>query len=634
MVFVKWPTGHECQLWVDEATGKMYYYDMAQWLEYEQSAWNDGRTYWPTWETVDWDDDMWVYDTNNPTDLFTWESGDKVSYVFKDWNGTVLKEGKVNEGTAPTPPADPTREATAEYTYTFTGWNPTVAPITKKTTYTAQYEASPRNYTVTIGVSPEWAGTVDTQQVTVAYGTEISYTSNVLMIGSNEITATAETGYQFSSWGTLPETVTENLTITATFDSPIETLYSWANGTIIHDKEAWTITYTYTGETTAYVTTWDTLIIADKDIWATSYDVASTDSVWYCYQWGNNYWFPHTWALQTSDVQVDASSYTASTYSSSTFVTGGTWDSSNNKDLWGWETWTDLAKKWPCPDWYHIPSKEEIEKLENIISAITWTIDSSRYALVPYGIVNLNRNTWETGYIGSWWYWTCTSWTTYPDDSAFVAWYDLVWVLEQYECAWFSIRPFKNKEPEDYINELLKSFGKSTIDDLEGYSYSYLNGDVQTQMMSNPQTAKVNAIGIWFGQGSGTFGVAFVWTISNFDWSWYRFQFISDGSNYVVDWTATLVSPDDQETYNALVIAQSSIRTSAGVQNIILNETTGTVDVPNSQMLRLVADVDGTTTPPTWVLKNFTMWTSSNYTCNFVIDGDWRIWVYGLTPIV
>ena len=37
------------------------------------------------------------------------------------------------------------------------------------------------------------------------------------MIGSNEITATAETGYAFSSWGTLPETVAEDLSITATF---------------------------------------------------------------------------------------------------------------------------------------------------------------------------------------------------------------------------------------------------------------------------------------------------------------------------------------------------------------------------------------------------------------------------------
>ena len=291
MVFVKWPTWHECQLWVDESTDKMYYYDMAQWLEYTQSALNDGRTYWPTWKVVDSDDEMWVYDTNEPTELFVWESGDKVSYVFKDWDGTVLKEGKVNEWTKPTAPADPTRAATAQYTYTFAWWNPTVAKITKKTTYTATYTATVNQYTVTFvdedgtteldsqeldywatpvyagetptkeataqytytfsGRTPEIAtvtadatytatyssevnqytatiesddtekGTVDVSEVTADYGTAISAEGNVLTIGSTTITATAESGYAFSSWGTLPETLTEDVTITATFEAAL-----------------------------------------------------------------------------------------------------------------------------------------------------------------------------------------------------------------------------------------------------------------------------------------------------------------------------------------------------------------------------------------------------------------------------
>ena len=394
MVFVKWPTGHECQLWVDEATGNMYYYDMAQWLEYEQSALNDGRTYWPTWETVDWDDDMWVYDTNEPTDLFTWESGDKVSYVFKDWDGTVLKEGKVDEWTAPTPPADPTREATAQYTYTFAWWNPEVWAITKKTTYTATYTAtvneytvtwldgdgntldtdtleygatpvyewatptktataqytytfnntwSPEittvtenatytaqfdqtvnNYTVTIGVSPEWAGTVDTQQVTVAYGTEISYTSNVLMIGSNEITATAETGYEFSSWGTLPATVTGDLSITATFEA------SWYLLTFTPWDETNNTQWGGSLSSYSYTVTQDWLYLwfnnsYDEDLkivtsdyvhewgWEVIYTVTPTpDSGYYASWWwyyydeneGDWVWFNDMWPLITWNMQL------------------------------------------------------------------------------------------------------------------------------------------------------------------------------------------------------------------------------------------------------------------------------------------------------------------------------------------
>ena len=292
MVFVKWPTGHECQLWVDEATEKMYYYDMSQWLEYTQSALNDGRTYWPTWKVVESDDEMWVYDTNEPTDLFVWESGDEVSYVFKDWDGTVLKEWKVKEWTKPTAPADPTRAATAQYTYTFAWWNPEVAKITKKTVYTATYTSTVNEYTITFvdedgtteldeqtleyGATPVYAGetptkeataqytytfsgwtpeiatvtadatytatysstvnqytatiesndetmgSVDVSEVTADYGTSISAEANVLTIGSTTITATAESDYAFSSWGTLPATLTEDVTITATFQDEWE----------------------------------------------------------------------------------------------------------------------------------------------------------------------------------------------------------------------------------------------------------------------------------------------------------------------------------------------------------------------------------------------------------------------------
>ena len=61
-------------------------------------------------------------------------------------------------------------------------------------------------------------GTVDVSSVTVDYGTEISSSDNVLTIGSSTITATPESGYIFSSWGTLPAAVESDLTITATFE--------------------------------------------------------------------------------------------------------------------------------------------------------------------------------------------------------------------------------------------------------------------------------------------------------------------------------------------------------------------------------------------------------------------------------
>lgn len=189
------------KLWVYDPNFK----EVTNWQYYSPNRWGN----------VSSDAELQIYDDKdslNPTDIGTFEDWLSSTYQFVDWNGTVLKSWTVKDWETPVAPADPTREH-----YTFTGWNPTVWPINKNTTYSAVYAID--TFTVTFTVNDQSYGSVSPSSIAnVPYGESITVVNNTITIGETTVTATAETWYQFSSWGTLPETVTENLTITATFE--------------------------------------------------------------------------------------------------------------------------------------------------------------------------------------------------------------------------------------------------------------------------------------------------------------------------------------------------------------------------------------------------------------------------------
>ena len=228
MVFVKWPSWHDCQVWTDADGSHLYIYDCSQWLAYNPAAqWAESaKEYWPTRKALD-DEEVGFYDTNVPTDLYNRNEGDEVAYAFKN-GSTTLQSGKVKEWQTPSYTwATPTKAATAQYTYTFDDWDPEVGPIYKKTNYKATFTSTVNEYDLTIAVDDDTHGSVDVSSVeNVPYGTAISAAENVLTIGTGssktEITATAEEGYVFSSWGTLPSSVTWDATITATFEAEPE----------------------------------------------------------------------------------------------------------------------------------------------------------------------------------------------------------------------------------------------------------------------------------------------------------------------------------------------------------------------------------------------------------------------------
>ena len=127
------------------------------------------------------------------------------TYTVTWMNGTTQLEEDLNvpHGTTPTyNGATPSQSATAQYTYTFSGWSPAVNPISGAVSYYAQFSAAVNSYPVTF-VNYNGA-TLSTQSI--AYGN-----------GATAPTVPARTGYTFTGWNTAFNNITGPLTVTAQF---------------------------------------------------------------------------------------------------------------------------------------------------------------------------------------------------------------------------------------------------------------------------------------------------------------------------------------------------------------------------------------------------------------------------------
>ena len=139
------------------------------------------------------------------------EGGNTYTVRWENYDGTLLEEDKnVKEGEEPTyDGATPTREATAEYSYTFAGWTPALEIVSKDITYTATYTSAERKYTITW---KNYDGTVLETDENVPYGVDPSYSG-----AAPTRAETTEYTYIFAGWDPSPTMVVKNETYTATF---------------------------------------------------------------------------------------------------------------------------------------------------------------------------------------------------------------------------------------------------------------------------------------------------------------------------------------------------------------------------------------------------------------------------------
>lgn len=66
----------------------------------------------------------------------------KYMITFTNEDGSIIEAKEYEYGATPVAPAAPTKDATAEYTYSFAGWIPEVVEVTGAATYTATYTAT------------------------------------------------------------------------------------------------------------------------------------------------------------------------------------------------------------------------------------------------------------------------------------------------------------------------------------------------------------------------------------------------------------------------------------------------------------------------------------------------------------
>ncbi|MCR5809566.1 MAG: InlB B-repeat-containing protein [Clostridiales bacterium] len=122
----------------NNANGSYPYFGWSTNYSYFWSASSSNANVLRLWKETEINNSVTYYNTDPIDSTATY-----YTVIFKDWDGTVLSTQQVEEGTAATAPANPTREG-----YTFTGWDKSFANITEDTVVTAQYSIN--SYTLTI----------------------------------------------------------------------------------------------------------------------------------------------------------------------------------------------------------------------------------------------------------------------------------------------------------------------------------------------------------------------------------------------------------------------------------------------------------------------------------------------------
>ena len=162
-----------------------------------------------------------TYDSARNSYTITWLNDD----------GTEINHETLEYGATPTH-ANPSKEATAQYTYTFAGWTPEIADVTGDRAYTALYDSTVNSYTV-IFYDEDGATVLDSREWEYGAMPECAEPTKE---------ATAQYTYAFAGWTPEVLSVTGEASYTATYSATVNTytvIFYDEDGATVLDSREW-----------------------------------------------------------------------------------------------------------------------------------------------------------------------------------------------------------------------------------------------------------------------------------------------------------------------------------------------------------------------------------------------------------